>query len=257
MPSLREFLLYLESGIDGKRVFDATGGWAQASIVISFYRAFWSAIPESIFDPRCHNISDEIELVAKRLFGSYTSDDLRVTRVLVKRLRQYVILGRRTRVRSAEVISMLAAQSGRCAACGYAFAQHDIDAYDFTAEENSEEQIKGLNPPQVDHKIPVFIGGDARWNLQLLCRECNAAKGASLSWATHRAWVSRFSPSDIKSATAGERWLILNRDGFCVDCGQKPLELCKDARLVVAKKDKYLGWVIENMVARCTNCSGD
>lgn len=255
MTSLRDLLHYLETSQPPSAHFDPIdAGWPRASNLISLYRQLWAAIPLTVFDPRCHDSSGYVVEVARRLFGDFTPEDERVTRVLLMRVRQYVVLGRRTKSRPRAMIAMLRDQLGRCSTCGYRFKRHDIDAYGYADEVGAENQISGLNPPHVDHRVPVFIGGDSRQNLQVLCRECNLAKGTSLSWMTHRSWVGRFGPSDLQNVTAGERWVVLDRDRMCTVCGTRPLDLAGESRLTVVRHSDVFGWVLENLRTRCTEC---
>jgi 5-methylcytosine-specific restriction endonuclease McrA len=54
---------------------------------------------------------------------------------------------------------------------------------------------RAAHAPQLDHVIPLAMGGPhVRWNVQTLCFECNASKGARLvvCEAMGRCEVSRF-----------------------------------------------------------------
>lgn len=64
----------------------------------------------------------------------------------------------------------------------------------------------GLSPPsdeplELDHKQPLSLGGDYRWeNLQLLCRSHNKGRGnRSLSTIQEPAWLRRENQRALRS----------------------------------------------------------
>ncbi|MFZ6179384.1 HNH endonuclease [Nannocystis pusilla] len=189
--------------------------------------------------------------------GGWTQEDLAPLRVIVKRIRQYVTVGRRvTTLSTSDYLALLSSQNGRCRLCGYRFRVEDLDARDYTDEPAFQAQGLGLRPPHVDHVIPIFIGGDRRSNLQVLCSTCNLSKSSLFGWFTSRVSLSAGRPSDVFLVTRTERWAVLSRDGACRRCGILPQDLPEaNDELTVARKDSKRGWLFENLEAVCTACS--
>jgi 5-methylcytosine-specific restriction endonuclease McrA len=276
MPGVAAFLRLLElgptgSGLDfspGNALLNQLRGeqsaarqeltWADISALLHVHRRFWSAIPVAVFEKSTPDVRPYAREMAEKLLKSVDDEDVRRIAVLLKRLRRYWIDGRSASatVSRAELTAMLKEQKGRCRTCGYAFTRADLDARDFEEEPNAEQQIGDLRPPHVDHIIPLFLGGQAHQNLQVLCSKCNTGKGVAIAWPLKSAVLRPLRPSDLIQPNSSFRWMILARDRRCRKCTRGPLELKGDQRLIVVRKSEKWGWVLENAVAACTACEG-
>src|SRR5262249_36309038 len=95
--------------------------------------------------------------------------------------------------------SLLSGQDGRCALCNYEFLADDlffeteVDFPDISKLRKPMNEEVGLasyfRRPQLDHIIPVLIGGDSKDNWQILCASCNQGKGDALAWIFRRGWL--------------------------------------------------------------------
>ncbi len=141
--------------------------------------------------------------------------------IIFKRMRNYRSGGRRASgldLTLTEHSPLLSAQHGRCNICLYKF-RNDLDFYApeedelaIAAEEPAPNEI-ALFPlyrtPELDHIIPVILGGDSSSNWQILCRSCNRGKGASLG-AHLRGDQFAFSRLDeLTSMTAAKRYAVI------------------------------------------------
>lgn len=276
MPGVEAFLRLLEEGPAGSGLEFSPGNplidqllgakssakhevtWNDIAALIRVYRRFWSAIPIAVFDKGTLDLRPYAREMAADLLKSVNGEDVRRIAVLLKRLRRYWIYGRSAgaTVSKAELIAMLRKQKGRCRTCGHLFTRADLDARDFEEEPNAEQQIGDLKPPHVDHIIPLFLGGGAQQNLQVLCSTCNTGKGAAIAWPLKSAVLRPLKPSDLIQLNSSFRWMILDRDRRCTTCARSPLQLEGVQRLIVVRRSEKRGWVLENATAICTACAG-
>lgn len=232
--------------------------WRNGLSGLSFVKVIWLALPLQALNKNTADLRPALRSMADSLYGvgAWDDRDLVKLRVVVKRIRSYVVHGRRTnRLSRVEFAQLLRSQSRRCALCGYGFSPDDIDAREYLGEPGFNAQAKGLRPPHVDHRVPVFLGGDHDKNLQLLCHVCNLSKGATIEWFASRANLGAVKPSDLLSVTRSERWAVLSRDGACSVCSTSPCELEGANELEIARTDTSRGWLLENLEAVCRTCA--
>lgn len=235
----------------------ASASWHAGLQALSFLKIVWLSLPIAVLDERTSVTRLHLEDMANHLYGpgEWGENELGTLRIIVKRIRQYVTVGRRVApLRTIEYFDLLGAQNGRCRLCGYRFRPEDLDARDYTEEPAFRSQGRGLRPPHVDHVIPIFIGGDKRSNLQILCSTCNLSKSSLCGWFASRVSLSVGRPSEISRVTRTERWAVLSRDGACRGCGVPPIGLSEQDELSVVRRDARRGWLFENLHALCTRC---
>src|SRR5690606_24058094 len=101
--------------------------------------------------------------------------------LIFKRLRMYGREGRKATTLNLDLRahkSLLDSQNGRCAICNYEFAADDL-YYETELDLPDVSKLRASMPdevsleryfrrPHLDHIIPVFIGGDAKHNWQIL-----------------------------------------------------------------------------------------
>lgn len=242
-------------GVLAHALLDRPVSWHEIALFLASNRVFWAAIPLPLFDASLRDIRPLSRAMGARLFTAPTDDDHRSCYVVLKRLRRYVLFGRPRKRDRKRLRTELVQQNNRCASCGYYFKQDDISAYDYLDEPDFRKQARGLNPPEVDHIIPVYLAGDSKSNTQVLCQHCNRSKGGTLAWPNAASLMAPFRPSDLRRLTRASRWMVLNRDGRCVRCERLPTQLQGVRnRLVVVSRHAEYGWVLENMESCCLNC---
>ena len=63
--------------------------------------------------------------------------------------------------------------------------------------------------PELDHIIPVILGGDGESNWQILCRSCNAGKSDQISYMSAMLGQSYNRLGHLYQLTAGKRYAII------------------------------------------------
>lgn len=199
--------------------------WHRTTLLLAAYKVFWLSVPLEAIESDIIDVRPLGRRMALSLLGTDSEEDVALVTALLKRIRRYHLYGRSRsdRLRRRYLESLLQRQKGRCITCGYFFSEVEINAAEYVSEEAAERQIEGLRVPHIDHVIPVFLGGEDPANLQLLCSQCNQAKGVAISWAVHPSILGPRQPTHLRSATMGERWTVLARDERCLICGLDPL----------------------------------
>lgn len=229
--------------------------WTDVFALVGAIKVFWLAVPVEALDARMTNLRPLVLRMCQNLFTSPTDDDYRLVRVLLQRLHRFVVLGRRQeRLSNREFLELLRAQSQKCALCGYRFSHGDLAAREYFDDPDAAAQIGDLRVPHVDHIVPIYLGGDRKDNLQILCKECNLAKGGALAWPMNRAVLGALLPHELTAMTGGERWLVLARDRQCRRCLRPPSGLDDGTELRVVRRDDTRGWIVENLQAVCDPC---
>jgi hypothetical protein len=217
-------------------------------------RSFWRSVPVGVFSETLVDITPSAQEMARCVFSSPTTDQERSVKTILKRLRKYVLTGR-PRSHRGLLTTLLEEQRYRCASCAYRFVDSDMSAEDFVDDPWSEHQTAGLNPPQVDHIIPVFVGPNRRSNFQVLCRRCNSSKGGAIVWFLRPSFLRPIGPSELLSPTNTLLWMARERDGACTRCGVTPIEVNGEGNLLeVVRESMDFGWLLENVRTLCTVC---
>jgi 5-methylcytosine-specific restriction endonuclease McrA len=179
---------------------------------------------------------------------------------IVKRLQKYGFKGRRgSRSSSFDIDSashqkLLKEQNFRCAVCGYAFKEGDLDNYEFFdhSEFNfvKNGNCKNKKKACLDHILPIYLAGDRATNWQVLCRECNEGKSDLLIGFEAREWFGHLRIKRIRSLSTSLRYMILKRNGNCGNCNRSP----RQTELHVLRKDCHAPFYYWNLRLSCNYC---
>lgn len=126
---------------------------------------------------------------------------------------------------------LLAEQDARCAVCGRSYQ----GKYEF----------------HLDHIVPWRLGGNAIWNLQLLCSDCNRGKRDTISamqYPAYHNWCYG-DTAPLKSATLQTRYVRLAMSAECSTpgCSSGP----REQELRVARRLESGLWVLDNLRVLC------
>lgn len=251
--------------------------WKNETSLILLWRSLLALLPSSVFerpDEPCR------ELVKKRLMhllGEMPSlDDLEEVMRIVKRLQQYRKGGRGHIGNSSLDLDktvhaqLLKSQSGRCGVCGYRFTDADLFSdLDTTADgdpteiEDGESELGVLvdshgprNPARflrhavLDHIYPIYLGGNAPSNWQILCATCNSGKADLVLGIEGRGWFGSARLLDLTTVTSQLFYMVLKRDGKCSSCGRGP----KQVELRLRRRDANGADLYPNLHCVCTDC---
>lgn len=173
--------------------------------ISSLMKYLLSIVPSALFK----SVSPDFRYLARETLAKHLSgiseDDrcVRTFQVILKRIRSYYLNGRQATSLNLNGVrhkDLLEKQHRRCNHCLYEFS-HDLYRYDgedddFPTEAyipNDDEVTveKLFRRPQLDHVIPLMLGGDEPENWQILCGSCNQGKSdfisASFGLSTNRS----------------------------------------------------------------------
>jgi hypothetical protein len=251
--------------------------WKNETSLILLWRSLLSLLPSSVLerpDEPCR------ELVKRRLchlLGETPPlDDLEEVMRVVKRLQQYRKGGRGHIGNSSLDLDktvhaqLLRSQSGRCGACGYKFSDADLFSdLDVTEEEWSgeiqvdESEAPALADPSgprnparllrhavLDHIYPIYLGGNAPSNWQILCATCNSGKADLVLGIEGRGWFGSARLLDLTTVTSQLFYMVMKRDGKCSSCGRGP----KQVELRLLRRDSNGADLYPNLHCVCTDC---
>lgn len=141
--------------------------------------------------------------------------------VVFKRIRQYARGGRRSISLDLERVAhreLYDHQRERCNHCRYEF---DSDHYLYAAEEEDVVTTKYFpvlgevaldrtyRRPELDHIVPVMLGGDSPQNWQILCRSCNSGKSDQISYMFSLTGQSYNRLAHLFELTSGKRYAVI------------------------------------------------
>ena len=195
------------------------------SSVTILTRVLWSLAPSRLIDnpnPNFEKLAHD-SLISR--FGQYDGIDesTKLLTVIFKRIRQYSHTGRTTvaslDLKSTKHASIFKNQANRCNHCLYEFgtelyryyAEDDEGVVSTHYEPKDDELIlnKTFRRPELDHIVPLILGGDNHENWQILCKSCNLGKSDMInymsSYSAHHA--NRYS--QLIDLTPGKRYSII------------------------------------------------
>lgn len=221
-------------------------------------RTIWTLIPQRVLSTSTPDFKALAGTALRARFADgYTREMERDLTVLFKRIRAFAISGRRATSLDLELQShraLLSAQSGRCNHCLYEFRS---EFYCYAAEEDgvvsdAVTTLPGetpLNPmyrrPELDHVVPVLLGGDGEENWQILCASCNRGKSDLLTYFGTFQQSGTGRMHDLFEMSSGKRFAVLSEADRSV--AHHPGD-GKHLRVFKINEDGYLNR--ENLCAR-------
>lgn len=207
----------------GRLMASGAAAYRAHAAIAMLTRLIWSLVPTRLIS----SASPDVKALAQRAligrFGSEYFDD-EVTRyltVVFKRIRTYALAGRQVQSLNLELIAhrtLLIQQGGRCNHCLYQFAasDHFYSVEDDGVPSGSSEAMDGelvllqmFRRPELDHIVPVILGGDGEENWQILCRSCNAGKSDQISYMSLMHGQVNNRVGHLFSLTAGKRYAVI------------------------------------------------
>ena len=113
---------------------------------------------------------------------------------------------------------LLHGQNNRCNHCKYEF-QDELFRYSVEDDGVASDKYIALpgevvnfpvyRRPELDHIVPVILGGDGEQNWQILCASCNRGKSDLLTYfgGFHQSGAGRMT--DLFEMTSGKRFAII------------------------------------------------
>jgi 5-methylcytosine-specific restriction endonuclease McrA len=178
-------------------------------------RHFLTCVPNILI--KDSQVRSYLRLVLRR-----EPDEELVDRVVRKR--------RQASISESDQIALLRKQHSRCTTCG---TYLDKDAQ-----------------PQVDHIIPVALGGESDMsNYQLLCMPCNQGKRTAIDWVMGAPFLNT---RDDKETTSLRYCVLAHAEGKCSiqDCMATTADSVLEVRLRVPW-GKGGRWIFDNVIAMC------
>lgn len=196
----------------------------RAHVTIStLLRRLWTLVPPTLLESRAPNfraLAHEA-LTSRYAATEITADDVGYLGVIFKRIRVGLRYGRRASSLNLELQAhrrLLDQQKNRCNHCLYEFGldlyrysveEDDIPAEPYTAAPGELAPATVFRKPELDHIIPVLLGGDSEKNWQILCRSCNAGKSDLLSYFFNYTSRRYGRAADLLEVTAGKRYAVI------------------------------------------------
>ena len=235
---------------------DETFFSAECSLLL-LARVLWGLVPTRLFTAMEPNFEALAERSMRDRFGVEPEATLvRNLATVFKRLRIYKLEGRNATSLNLDRPThreLFDAQTERCALCNYKFTANDIfyeteldtDAVTLLRKAMQDEIVldRYYRRPQLDHIIPVFIGGDTKKNWQILCASCNVGKGSALAWIFRHGWLPFRNVAELDKLTPSLRYAAICR--YIANATSKPI-----GELRVFKEQKHQLVYLENLKVR-------
>lgn len=222
-------------------------------------RTLWNLVPQRVFSAGSPDFRSLAHAALRRRFGQGTFPESTASylAVVFKRIRQYALTGRHASSLDLELQShrhLLDVQAGRCNHCRYEF---NAELYHYLAEEegvaaDSYEPRPGevyfppvYRRPELDHIVPVLLGGDNNDNWQILCASCNRGKSDLLVYFGGFQQTGAGRMSDLFAMSTGKRFAVISETPSQVSTHSGD---GKFFRVFRANPDGFLNR--ENLVAR-------
>lgn len=207
----------------GRLLSSGTESFRAQATLLALSRMIWSLVPARLLD----SPSPDFESLAHRALverlGAFDGVEAsaRYLSIVFKRIKKYAHYGRRSTSLDLDTIThkrLLLAQNGRCNHCLYEFGS---DHYIYAAEDDGvlsrpyapkigEVHLEHTyRKPELDHIIPLVLGGDSEENWQILCKSCNAGKSDQFSYIFLLSGHASNRLSHLFELTAGKRYAII------------------------------------------------
>jgi hypothetical protein len=251
--------------------------WKNETSLILLWRSLLSLLPSSVLERPDEPCREVVQKRLLHLLGEVPADsDLDEVMRVVKRLQQYR-KGGRTSMGSTSLdldkavhAQLLKRQSGRCATCGYKFNDIDLfadldgegadDAREADEEAEEEASVTDPNGPRtpsrlmrgavLDHIYPIYLGGNAPTNWQILCGTCNSGKSDLVLGIEGRGWFGAARLLDLTTVNSQLFYMVMKRDGKCSLCGRGP----KQVELCLLRRDANGADLYPNLHTICVDC---
>jgi 5-methylcytosine-specific restriction endonuclease McrA len=241
---------------------------AQFEIQIAFIallRSFLSILPASVIEHPEKPCRAVVHARLAHLLGEAPpASEFNLVFKIIKRMQLYFFLGRQDAGSTSFDLSkeshqqLLKRQSHRCACCGYRFLDSDLDQFVLDGASSIDTPISLFDrsctelrrKAQLDHIIPIYLGGDSPGNWQVLCETCNSGKSDKIFGFEDRAWFGGVRYDDFLGVPPSLFFVVLKEKPRCFDCNRGVAQV----ELRVIRKDKYGADVLTNLTAACTDC---
>lgn len=254
---------YLSDSLDASlRLVGAGAETVRAHTTLSsLVRVIWKIVPPQLFSAASPDFRALALRATEDEFRSLRNSDkaLRNLTVLFKRIRQYSKSGRRASsldLGLEEHLALLEEQYNRCNHCLFEFTDeyYRYEAEDDVVVASDSPSIDGEvclsithRRPELDHIVPLVLGGDSRENWQVLCASCNRGKSDLVSYFFGISGTRSGRMNDLFELTSGKRYAVIaeakGRHEVTPSLGDK-----KCYRLFRVKEDAFLN--AENLIAR-------
>lgn len=186
-------------------------------------RSLWSMVPARLFSairPNYRSLAQEA--IARHFDTSPVSAEFtHHLSTIFKRLRLHVVDGRHATSLDLERVAhqeLLASQDGRCNHCRYEFASEpwryaeefdDVPSEPYDAHEGEVVADNVYRRPELDHVVPVILGGDSDENWQILCATCNRGKRDLLVYFGGFYQIGAGRMNELVGLSAGKRFAVI------------------------------------------------
>lgn len=222
-----------------------------SSSAASALRVLWNAVPNRLFTSSNPDFEALAEMAAKRCGEGLDANAVRDIATVFRRMRLHSEDSRQGRgslwSRTPTLMQLLKSQDSRCSVCGFLFTEEIITDSEYESDiecketRPSLENEIGINVvhrggrlwtemarrPEIDHIIPLFLGGDGIDNLQVLCRSCNQGKAEDVLCPSLYLFTATNRPSEHRVVSVKKRYLLLARyamqHGHHIPAGERRL----------------------------------
>jgi len=208
------------------RLVEVNGEIFKAYLTIAILVRFvWKLVPSKLIETSSPDFRQLALGSLRNKFGNtiQDTDSSLVDNLVVifKRIRQYAKEGRVSSSLDFSLIKhqdLFESQDFRCNHCKYKFtdelyrydAEDDGVAIEFDPNLPNEISLERLyRKPELDHILPLILGGDGESNWQILCKSCNLGKSDLVnhmfSYSSNEAY--RFGM--VSQLTTGKRFALI------------------------------------------------
>jgi hypothetical protein len=198
----------------------------RAFTTISFLtRIIWSLVPNKLLTSPSPDFKNLAKLSIENKFGNVDNIDAlsKNLSIIFKRIRQYSLDGR-SGVTSLNLSStkhqlIFNRQNGRCNHCLFEFGNNlskyysedeGVIAVPYISVKDEIVLDKTYRQPELDHIVPLVLGGDGPDNWQILCKTCNAGKSDLVNYMYIYASQSSNRYSQLIELSSGKRYSIIS-----------------------------------------------